>query len=568
MSQVTLTIDGKRVTVPPGTNVIEAAKTVGIEIPHYCYHARLSVAGNCRMCLVAVGMPKRAPDGTALKDKDGNPEIGFLPKMQIGCATPVAEGMVVKSRSPDVEKARQGVMEFLLINHPLDCPICDQAGECRLQEFAVDYGRGESRFVELKVKKPKQVPLGEKIMLDNERCIMCSRCERFMREVAKHDCLGFTQRGSHVELGCYPGKEPNTNYDLNIVDICPVGALTSKDFRFQMRPWFLKETKSICSSCSTGCNVTVSSRDRQLFRLTPRDNDDVNQSWMCDDGRLNFRQVNDEARLTVPQVRATVGKGKPTELKEVDWATALDATAALLKEVGKEPEKIAMVASARATTEELFAFKKLRDRLGATLVDSVPHTGEADFFLQTADRTPNARGAVLTGNAASPLGSRLGEIVKGVVEGKVQTLIVLGEDLGALGLTGEQLASLRALIVLDVLPSVTTREASVVLPIAEWAEKPGTFINKDGRLQRCDAAVPPPGEAQPAALVLANLLQRIGGAVLGQTWAEVFRAMAAEFPVLGVTNSSQLGDLGVVVGVSQAKSERPEAQLSAPGAAE
>jgi NADH-quinone oxidoreductase subunit G len=569
MSQVTLTIDGKSVTVPAGTNVIEAAKTVGVEVPHYCYHARLSVAGNCRMCLVSVGMPKRGPDGTHVKDKDGNPEIAFMPKLQIGCATPVAEGMVVKSRSPDVEKARSGVMEFLLINHPLDCPICDQAGECRLQEFAVDYGKGNSRFVELKVKKPKQVPLGEKIMLDNERCIMCSRCERFMREVAKHDCLGFTQRGSHVELSCYPGKEPNTNYDLNLVDICPVGALTSKDFRFQMRPWFLKETKSVCSSCSTGCNVTVSSRDRQLFRLTPRDNDDVNQSWMCDEGRLNFRFVNHEQRLTLPLVRASSGKSAASQLAEVDWATGLEAAAALLQELRKEPESIAMVASARATTEELYAFAKLRQHLGVTLVDTIPHGGTADNYLQTADRTPNARGAALTGNAASPMGSRLPEIIQGVADGKIKALIVLGEDLTLAGMSQEQLATLRGLIVLDMLPSATCEEASVVLPIAEWAEKPGTYINKDGRLQRCDAAVPPPGEAQPAALVLANVLQRIGGPVLGQTWADVFRAMAAEYPSLGVSNAAQIGDQGVVVGAAAAaKSERPQAALSAPGAAE
>ncbi|MEN9579626.1 MAG: hypothetical protein RJA70_2635, partial [Pseudomonadota bacterium] len=300
MSQVTLTIDDKTVSVAAGTNLVEAAKLASVEVPHYCYHARLSVAGNCRMCLVAVGTPKRGPDGAFLKNAEGELEIGFLPKLQIGCATIATEGMVVRTRSPEVTKAREGVMEFLLINHPLDCPICDQAGECRLQEFATDYGRGESRFVELKVHKPKEVSLGPKVVLDNERCIMCSRCERFMREVAGQDCLGFSKRGSKVELTCYPGNEPNTNYDLNIVDICPVGALTSRDFRFRMRPWFLKETSSICSSCSTGCNITVSSRDREVFRLTPRDNDDVNQSWMCDYGRLNYRLTNDPSRLTAP----------------------------------------------------------------------------------------------------------------------------------------------------------------------------------------------------------------------------------------------------------------------------
>ncbi|HEY8241196.1 MAG TPA: 2Fe-2S iron-sulfur cluster-binding protein, partial [Kiritimatiellia bacterium] len=272
---VKVTIDERVVEVPRGTNLIEAARLAGIEVPHYCYHRKLTVAGNCRMCLVDVGTPKLSPERTPLVGPDGKPVIGFMPKLQIACNTPVSEGMVCLTRSPKVEQARQGVMEFLLINHPLDCPICDQAGECRLQEFAVDYGKGGSRFVEEKVHKPKRVPLGPKITLDTERCIMCSRCERFMREVPKQDCLGFVNRGSHVELTCFPERWPNTNYDLNIVDICPVGALTSNDFRFRMRPWFLKETRSICPHCSTGCNILVGARANTIYRQTPRDNDDV-----------------------------------------------------------------------------------------------------------------------------------------------------------------------------------------------------------------------------------------------------------------------------------------------------
>jgi NADH-quinone oxidoreductase subunit G len=464
-----------------------------------------------------------------------------MPKLQIGCATVAAEGMVVKSKSPDVEKARQGVMEFLLINHPLDCPICDQAGECRLQEFAVDYGRGESRFVELKVKKPKQVPLGEKIMLDNERCIVCSRCERFMREVAKHDCLGFTKRGSHVELGCYPGMEPNTNYDLNIVDICPVGALTSKDFRFQMRPWFLKETRSVCSSCSTGCNVTVWSRDRDVFRLTPRDNDDVNQSWMCDHGRLNYKFINDPKRLTTPQQR------KAGAVSTLSWANALSLAARLLEAGRANPGSVAIVASARATTEEQFALAKVAVRLQAKVVDCVPHVGAADGFLLSADRTPNSRGASVTSVAASPLGSRLPEIKQGIESGEIKSLIVLNEDATAAGIGAETLAKLDTLLVLASLPSATTEAAHLLLPIAAWGEQVGTFINAQGRLQRCNTAVQPPGEAQPAALVLANLLQRLGGAILGETVQDVFRVMSAELP-LTAASIGQIGDLGVKIG--------------------
>ncbi len=230
---VNLTIDGKPAVAPKGMNLIEAAKSAGIEVPHYCYHPKLPVVGNCRMCLVDVGMPKMGPDKKPELGPDGKPVIMFAPKLSIGCNTTVAEGMVVLTRSPKVIKAREGVMEFLLINHPLDCPICDQAGECRLQEFSVDYGKGQSRFVEHKVNKPKHTPLGPKIMLDDERCILCSRCVRFMRDVAGQDCLGFVNRGSYSTLTCYPGMEPNTNYDLNIADICPVGALTSNGFPVQ-----------------------------------------------------------------------------------------------------------------------------------------------------------------------------------------------------------------------------------------------------------------------------------------------------------------------------------------------
>ena len=295
---VKFTIDGRELEAPAGTLVIEAAKRNGIEIPSFCYYEGYSLQAACRMCLVDTGMPKLGADKKPEVGPDGKPVIMFAPKLSIGCNTPVAEGMVVLTKSPKVVKAREGVMEFLLINHPLDCPICDQAGECRLQEFSVDYGKSTSRFVEEKVHKPKQTKLNAKITLDDERCILCSRCIRFMRDVAGQDCLGFVNRGSHSTLTCYPGNEPKTNYDLNIVDICPVGALTSNDFRFQQRVWFLKETKSVCPNCATGCNTTVWSREGIVYRQTPRENEAVNQCWMCDHGRLNFKFVNDPCRLT------------------------------------------------------------------------------------------------------------------------------------------------------------------------------------------------------------------------------------------------------------------------------
>ncbi|MFM8655084.1 MAG: 2Fe-2S iron-sulfur cluster-binding protein, partial [Verrucomicrobiota bacterium] len=269
-------VDGEWVKMPRGLNVVEVAHRMNKFIPHYCYHPKLSVVGNCRMCLFEMGTPKMGPDRQPVLGKDGKPEIAWMPRPQIGCATGITPGMGIRTDSALVKDCRNGVMEFLLINHPLDCPICDQAGECKLQEYSVEYGTGGSRFVEDKVKKPKNVELGERIVLDDERCILCSRCVRFSSELTKDNVLGFVNRGSHSTLTAYPGKSFDNDYSLNTVDICPVGALTSKDFRFQMRVWFLKETKSLCASCGTGCNVTIGSREGKVYRLTPRENESVN----------------------------------------------------------------------------------------------------------------------------------------------------------------------------------------------------------------------------------------------------------------------------------------------------
>jgi NADH-quinone oxidoreductase subunit G len=282
-------VDGVWLQFPKGLNAVEVARRVGKFIPHYCYHPKLSIPGNCRMCLIEVGMPKLDAQRKPVLAADGKPEIGWIPRPQIGCATQITEGMGLRTQSPLVDECRKGVMEFLLINHPLDCPICDQAGECKLQEYSVQYGNEGSRFTDDKVKKPKRVDIGKNIVLDDERCIMCSRCIRFSREMVNDDVLGFIDRGSHTTLAVHPGKRLDNNYSLNTVDICPVGALTSKDFRFQMRVWFLKETKSICTGCATGCNTIVGSREGLVYRQTPRENEDVNSLWMCDQGRLGFQ---------------------------------------------------------------------------------------------------------------------------------------------------------------------------------------------------------------------------------------------------------------------------------------
>ncbi|MDW8344064.1 MAG: molybdopterin-dependent oxidoreductase [Verrucomicrobiae bacterium] len=529
---VKLVIDGREVVAPKGMNLIEAAKLVGIEIPHYCYHPKLSIAGNCRMCLVDAGMPKLGPDKKPELGADGKPVIMFPPKLSIACNTTVAEGMVVYTRNEKVVKAREGVMEFLLINHPLDCPICDQAGECRLQEFSVDYGKGRSRFIEEKVHKPKRTPLGPKIVLDDERCILCSRCVRFMKEIAGQDCLGFVNRGSYSTLTCYPGMEPNTNYDLNIVDICPVGALTSTDFRFKQRVWFLKETKSICPNCATGCNTVLWSREGVVYRQTPRDNEAVNQCWMCDYGRLNYKFINDPARLTSPSVKSSVlGERFP-----VTWTEITRQIAAKLR--GRPGSIIAGIASARATTEELFLFHKLlRDVLGAQWVDVVPRRGEPDHFLLNADRNPNTAGAELTGVATGDLP----RILDGVRAGTIKVLLVMGEDV----VEEELLKKLELLVVIDILPGHHTQHAHYVLPGATFAEKRGTFINAKRRIQRLNAAIPSPGIARPEWQTLAALMNELGADGRYLTIEDVFADMAREIPALAGLTLSKIGDGGV-----------------------
>ena len=297
-SSVVINLDGQDVEVPAGINLVEAASLHGTEVPHYCYHPKLSVAGNCRMCLVEMGTPMRdRATGEAILDEHGKQKIGWIPKPVIGCGTNVSQGMHVKTSSPMVKDSREGIMEFLLVNHPLDCPICDQAGECRLQEFATDYGRGYSRYVERKNVKPKRTRLGPRVTLDDERCLLCSRCIRFCQEVVDDDVLGFVDRGSFSTLTCFPGKELSNNYSLNTVDLCPVGALTSTDFRFKMRVWFLKESSSICTESSAGSNITVSSREGVIHRITPRRNDEVNDSWRSDSGRELYKKVTSEDRL-------------------------------------------------------------------------------------------------------------------------------------------------------------------------------------------------------------------------------------------------------------------------------
>ena len=531
-------IDGVWHQFPKGTRVIEACEQAGSYVPRYCYHKKLSSPGNCRMCLIEMGLPKLGPDRKPELGADGKPAINWMARPQISCAQDVAEGMGVRTNSPLVKECQQGVMEFLLINHPLDCPICDQAGECRLQEFCVDYGTSQSRFLENKVKKPKNVVLGPRVTLDDERCILCSRCIRFCQEIAKDDVLGFVDRGTYTVLTAHPGKRLENNYSLNTVDICPVGALTSTDFRFKMRVWFLKETKSICTSCATGCNTIIGTREDVIYRQTPRENDAVNSCWMCDYGRLNFDYLQSERRLLEPQIHSG------EKLVAADWQTAIAQAALDLK--GLSGPEIAIIASGRMTNEELWLTLQLAKTLDVQSIEIVPRTGPGDDILLSEDRNPNTNGARLLGRTSQP-GAKLPAIADAVKSGRVKALIALGENPMRLGISAEQLETLSAFIVMDILSNAATEHGTVLLPSFAFAEKRGSMINGEGRLQRLNRAVRAPGQARDDWEILRDLIQACSGQNSINSIEDVFRQMAEAVPRLTGLSLSKIGDLGVQV---------------------
>ncbi len=412
----------------------------------------------------------------------------------------------------------------------------------------MEYGAAGSRFLENKVKKPKAVQLGPRVTLDDERCILCSRCVRFCNEIAKDDVLGFVDRGSHTVLTAHPGKRLENNYSLNTVDLCPVGALTSTDFRFKMRVWFLKETKSICTSCATGCNTLIGTREDIVYRQTPRENDHVNSCWMCDYGRLNFKYLEAENRILEPQIL----DGK--ELLPVDWKKAIAHAALQLREFSGA--NIAIIASGRMTNEELWLTRKIAELLGVRYIDIVPRFGEGDDILLSKDRNPNATGARLILRLDEKPGAKLSAIAKAAKSGEIRVLLALSENPIKLGISAEQLTNMPAFVAMDILSNAANEHATVLLPASGFAEKRGSMINGDGRLQRLNRAVRPPGNARDDWEILRDLLQALGGSNGIYTIEDVFRQMSAEIPPFAGFNLSKIGDLGVDV-IEKSKSPRP-----------
>ncbi len=479
---VTATIDGREVVVRPGTTVIQAALGMGIEIPYYCWHKRLSVAANCRQCLVEMS---NAPGG----------------KLMPGCQATLAEGVAVKTDTPKVKDQQRANLEFLLLNHPVDCSICDQAGECKLQDYYLQYDARPSRLDIPKNVKAKRVALGPTVTLDQERCILCTRCVRFMSEVARNPQLGIANRGTHSEITAFPGKPLDDPYAGNVVDICPVGALTSTDFRFSGRVWFMSSARSICTGCSRGCNVSLDYMGESAYRLRPRENEAVNQEWMCDQGRLTYKPYNTDRVL-----KARLGRG--AEGQAAGREAAVTAAAAALT-AARGQGGLALLASPVAALEDLLAaFAVASEGLGLkeVYVGGRPD-GWQDQFLKRADENPNRKGLELAAQAFGLTVKPFAALLAAAGAGTVKAVWAVGAELPA---APGALASLPTLVVQASNGGPLAAAATVLLPASPVAEADGTFVNFEGRAQRFEAAWHPRGEARPHADLAASLGRALG----------------------------------------------------------
>ena len=474
--------------------MLQAALDQGIEIPHFCYHPALSPAGNCRMCMVEI-------------------EAGGRRQMTTACTSMPTDGMVVNTDTEQVIQTRKAMMEFLFINHPLGCPVCDQAGECILQDYGVEHGAGESRFVEQKLVQPKK-DIGEHILLYSDRCIRCTRCIRFCDEIPGTGELGYFHRGVHSEVDIFPGIRLDNRMSGNVVDVCPVGALLDKDFLFKQRVWFLEEVPSVCPRCSTGCSIWLHRNNNVLYRINPRVNPEVNGYWICDDGRYGWEYVMGEHRLETPMRR--VGD----DLVPTSWEEALEAVQEGLSRVKEErgTSALAGFASGHLTCEENYLFGKfLRDVMGTDKVGIRVRRGEEETFLCgftiEADKTPNLQG---TQDMLKGLGLEVmeaSEIWEQVEQGAIRGLYVLGGSPEEPLTEDERRALGRVdfLVVQDISRSELASMAHLILPGAAFSEKDGTFTNSKGRVQRIRWAFSPPGEAKADWEVLRDVAEQLGG---------------------------------------------------------
>ena len=528
----TLTINQQPITVSDGSTIIQAAQKLGIEIPHYCYHPGLSLAGSCRMCLV---------------------EIEKNPKLQPACYTRVADGMVIFTNTEKVKQMVSGVLEFLLINHPLDCPVCDQAGECYLQEYYMKFGLYDSRMNEDKIKRHKAQAIGPHVMLDTERCILCSRCVRFVEEVSESHEIGILNRGGRSEIRLLPDKALDNNYSGNVVDICPVGALTDRNFRFQCRVWYLDKTNSVCNGCSRGCNITVEANTerphhaegRRIMRLKPRYNPEVNQWWICDIGRYGFEFIDDPSRL------ASCLERREGQQESIEWQEALGKASQRLSDAlhHQGEESAVVIASPQLTNEDLFLIRRFfGEDLGLSKIDyrvTEQSLSAGDNFLLLADRNPNTRGADAILKSGG--GFSLHQLLQSPTTQSFKLLYLFEQDL--VKKLGEEdaksfLSRFEYMIYQGTNENETSRLADLVLPSATYAEVEGTFTNFQGRVQKINRAVAPWGDSLPTWQIVAKLAETRGKTYPYGCSEDVFAELADRVPEFENLSYSTIGDRG------------------------
>ena len=520
-------IDGEPVEYEPGEKVLSAALRCGKIIPHYCYHPGMSIVATCRMCLVDV-----------IDLGNGRP----APKLQTACSVDATEGMKIETLNEKVEEGRKLVNEFLLINHPLDCPICDQSGECTLQDYAFKYGSGKSEM-DYSKRVNGWRDIGTFVALERNRCIQCSRCDRFTREITGTNEFGMFNRGHELAVDTYTDRPMTNKFQGNMADICPVGAITEKEFRFKRRVWKLKKNHSICTGCSTGCNVTIEHDRNEVFRLKPHENQNVNKWWLCDEGRLTYRKMN-ERKSRIHQPLGLIGEN----LEGISWEKAYGAIAERIRELKPLPQEVLALTDTHASNEELFLFQKLLKEGFSSENIFCPfpawEQSESDFFINTlitTDKTPNRAGAL----ALQIKGDQKNKKLKKVIEGELKVVFVLGNPFENESELKEIIKQTQLVIHIGVFHNSWSEMADVVLPGQFYSEKEGTYTNKNQRVQSTEIAVKALRKTRPEWQIISELSQALGHKSSFESIPQVFNAMVQESKAFTGISFDKIGSFGI-----------------------
>jgi len=520
-------IDGEPVEYEPGEKVLSAALRCGKIIPHYCYHPGMSVVATCRMCLVDV-----------VDLGNGRP----APKLQTACSVDATEGMKIETLNEKVEEGRKLVNEFLLINHPLDCPICDQSGECTLQDYAFKYGSGKSEM-DYSKRVNGWRDIGTFVALERNRCIQCSRCDRFTREITGTNEFGMFNRGHELAVDTYTDRPMTNKFQGNMADICPVGAITEKEFRFKRRVWKLKKNHSICTGCSTGCNVTIEHDRNEVFRLKPHENQNVNKWWLCDEGRLTYRKMN-EKKSRINQPLGLIGEN----LEGISWEKAYGAIAERIRELKPLPQEVLALTDTHASNEELFLIQKLLKEGFSSENIFCPfpkwEQSESDFFINTlitTDKTPNRAGAL----ALHIKGDLKNTKLKKVIEGDLKVVFVLGNPFETELEFKEIIKRTQLVIHIGVFHNSWSEIADVVLPGQFYSEKEGTYTNKNQRVQSTEIAVKALRRTRPEWQIISELSQALGHKSSFESIPQVFNVMVQEAKAFTGISFDKIGGLGI-----------------------